>query len=147
MAVTLQATTNVEIIGTMTNQIDLEKYSSSFNLGGDARTYTSSSVSKEFSDTRALTTTESLDLTALTNAGINTSQNFGTLRVIFIENLTGSATLTFGGGTTPAFPVAVTIPASGRILIEGSWTIDGTHKLMNMTASGVLSYNIFLMGN
>ena len=147
MAVTLTVSTDLNISGVHTNTIDLQKYSSNFTLGGSQRTYDTSAVSKEFSDTRTLAASETLDLTALTNTGLNSSQNYSTLKIIFIENKSSSQTLTFGGGTTPAFPVAVTIPAGGRFLLEASWTIDGTHKLFNLTASGSLDYNIALIGN
>lgn len=147
MAVTLQATTNIEISGAMTNAIDLERYSSSFSLGGEQRSYTSSQVSKEFSDTRTLAASESLDLTALTNTGLNTSQNYGSVVIIFIENKSASQTLTVGGGTTPVLATAITIPVSGRIFLEGSRTVDATHKLLNLTASGSLTYDILLIGN
>jgi hypothetical protein len=146
MSISLNILSGVAITGTHINLLNGQRYASTVNVGGN-NTYTATDVTKLYTDTRTLATNETLDLTAVVNTGFNVTQNFATLKVLFIQNNSATATLTIGGGTHPILANAILVPAGGRILLEGNRTVSaGSTNNLFIVASASLTYSICLIG-
>lgn len=107
--------------------------------------FTTSDITKGYWKQYTVTTTPtSVDLTALTDWAGN-ALSFSTVKALLIVNR-GTVTVTTGGGTNAVIP-SQDVTAGGCRLLQSTVTVDGTHKIITLTAaSGSATVDIELAG-
>jgi hypothetical protein len=142
MAKSLRANVNSSIAAQFTNTGDL---SSSFtgnpSLTISTRLAETDITKLYFKDLTVTSTPTSIDLTSGTSTPDiwGASQVFGTVSGLQITNGSTTAALTIGAGTNAVFSTTTTLAPEGSFLWDGDIAVDGTHKLLTLSATGTNS--------
>lgn len=112
-----------------------------------AKSFSTTDITKLFFATYTVgTSATSIDVTALTDA-FGQALNFATVKHLQIVNLSGVQTLTVGGGTNGLFTALPTLAVNGCYQLTTNFTVDGTHKIIALTANAsTASVEVLIVG-
>jgi hypothetical protein len=144
MTATAQIDVNTRVTHSGSN--DLGTYVGSPKLSYSAALATTD-ISKVFADERTVSSPETLDCTALPEAGYGSTLNYATVKLIQIVNKSASATLTVGGGSNAVCGTDQFTIGPGKCLyIDTARTVGGSAKNLLVTPSASLTYDVLILG-
>lgn len=131
---------------THASALDLVTYTGSLSKSA-SKSFSTSDITKLFSDSRTAATSETLDVTSGLTDGFGAALAFSTVKAVLIQNKSSTATLTVGGSSNPLFNQLPVIQAGGFVAFSCSITTSGSVKNVLLTASASLDYDIVIVGS
>lgn len=110
-------------------------------------TLDSTAISKVYQAARSISSPDTLDLTSGLTDAYGQALVFAAVKCVTIYNTSATATITVGGGSNPVFGSdQYTIKAGACLPITSPFTVDGTHKVITVTPSASATYQIIIAG-
>jgi hypothetical protein len=107
-----------------------------------------SDVTKVYTVARSVSSPDTFDVTTgLTNA-YGAALVYTSVKAVVVLNTHTTATITVGGGSNPLFGSDQYTVKPGQVLYVSAVpaTVDGTHKVLTVTPSAAVTYQLLILG-
>lgn len=111
-----------------------------------SKTYTTDDITKVFTASATIASPATHDLTSCTDS-FGTALTFSSLKGLFIRNMSASATLVVGGGSDAVLDTdQYTVGPESSIFVTTTFNVDANEKIITLTPSASLAYQLIAVG-